>query len=149
MNDITNIQTIIDNACIKQEFIGFIADVSFTDAEIYITVLSLMENMAEKFKRLNNPKEFVKLIKSGIETVFLHKTIELKNYIHYRNINNIDYELDDLKTVSPHSIYTILLKAIEKADKLEDIEFKVNESNKSFNTLNEMLKNKEFNYTTL
>lgn len=55
MNNITKIQTVLDNAVIKQEFIGFIADVEFNDISVYKTVLSLLEEINNKFKTLLMP----------------------------------------------------------------------------------------------
>lgn len=63
MNNITKIQTVLDNAVIKQEFIGFIADVEFDNTELYYTIMSIFKELKKKFTNINRPTEFVTFLK--------------------------------------------------------------------------------------
>lgn len=123
MNNITKIQTVLDNAVIKQEFIGFIADVEFNDISVYKTVLSLLEEINNKFKTLNNVKEFVRLLKASIDA--------------------------ETKIASTQAIQAVFSENIQNANKLEDIQFETYTTTDKIKTLNHMLKNRKFNYTIL
>ena len=83
MNNITKIQTVLDNAVIKQEFIGFIADVEFNDISVYKTVLSLLE-------------EFVRLLKASIDAETKIASTQAIQAVFSQNIQNAN-KLEDIQ----------------------------------------------------
>lgn len=156
MSNITKIPTVLDNAAIKQEFLGYIADVEFNDASVYNTVLVLLTEINNKFKTLNNVKEFVRLLKASIESILVKESISLKKYIDFCKTYidfcktyEIDCILTDARVMSTKSIQSVFSQKIQKANRLEDIQFEIYQQNDELKTLNHMLKNKKFNYTVL
>lgn len=149
MSNITKIQTILDNAVIKQEFLGFIADVKFNDASVYNTVLSLLTEINNKFKTLNNIKEFVRLLKASIEAILVEESIDLDRYMNFCKTHEINCEFTDAKIASAQSIKALFSQNIQNANKLEDIQFETYTSTDEIKTFNHMIKNKKFNYTIL
>lgn len=149
MSNITKIQTILDNTAIKQEFLGYIADVEFNDESVYNTVLVLLTEINNKFKTLNNIKEFVRLLKASIESILVKESISLKTYIDFCKTYEIDCILTDARVISPKSIQSVFSQKIQKANRLEDIQFEIYQQNDELKTINHMLKNKKFNYTVL
>lgn len=149
MSNITKIQTILDNAVIKQEFIGFIADVEFNDISVYNTVLSLLKELNNKFKTLNNIKEFVRLLKESIESILGKESIELDRYIEFCKQYTINYEVNETKIAAVQSIQAIFSQNIKNANKLEDIQFETYTTTDIIKTFNHMIKNRKFNYTIL
>lgn len=149
MSNITKIQTVLDNVSIKQEFLGYIADVEFNDISVYNTVLSLLEEINNKFKTLNNVKEFVRLLKASIEAILLNETQSLDRYMNFCKTHEINCEFSDTKIASAQSIKAVFSQNIQNANKLEDIQFEIYTPTDETKTLNHMLKNKKFNYTIL
>ena len=71
MSDITNIDEIIKTANVKSDFQGFIADVEFDDSQVYYAVASILNELKNKFTRINRPTEFVTFLKQSIIETFI------------------------------------------------------------------------------
>lgn len=145
MSNITKIDEILKTRSIKSSFQGFIADVEFSNQHIYDVVTIVLYKLKDKFTRINRPKEFVNLLKNSINDARLNFDL---NTTYDMEIND-KYELNDLKNISITGICFILCQAIKRANKFEDIEFKVTSDDDSFDELNKLIKEKRFNYTSL
>lgn len=144
MSDITNIDEIINTANIKSEFQGFISNVEFDDSNVYHTVMSIFKELKNKFTRINRPTEFVTYLKRGIIDAFIQYNYDVYIIQHPRIATNEHYELNDVKILSYTTIGLILERTINKTNKFEDLEFKINQNDHSFDKLNQLLKEKRF-----
>lgn len=144
MNNITKIQTVLDNAVIKQEFIGFIADVEFDDSQVYYAVASILNELKNKFTRINRPTEFVTFLKQSIIETFIQYNYKVYILQHPCIATNDNYDLNDVKILSYTTIGLILERIINKTNKFEDLEFKITPDDHSFDKLNQLLKEKRF-----
>ena len=146
MNSITKIQTVLDNAVIKQEFQGFIADVEFDNTELYYTIMSIFKKLKKRFTNINRPTEFVTYLKHNIIDAFIQYNHDVYIIQHPRIATNEHYELNDVKILSYTTIGLILDRIINKTNKFEDLEFKINQDDHSFDKLNKLIKEKRFSY---
>ena len=149
MNNITKIQTVLDNAVIKQEFIGFIADVEFDDSQVYYAVASILNELKNKFTRINRPTEFVTFLKQSIIETFIQYNYKVYILQHPCIATNDNYDLNDVKILSYTTIGLILKRTIKKTNKFEDLEFKITPDDHSFDKLNQLIKEKRFNCQNL
>lgn len=144
MSDITNIDDIIKTANIKSDFQGFIADVEFDDSQVYYAVASILNELKNKFTRINRPTEFVTYLKHNIIDAFIQYNYDVYIIQHPRIATNEHYELNDVKILSYTTIGLILDRIINKTNKFEDLEFKITPDDHSFDKLNQLLKEKRF-----
>lgn len=144
MNNITKIQTVLDNAVIKQEFIGFIADVEFDDSQVYYAVASILNELKNKFTRIKRPTEFVTFLKQSIIETFIQYNYKVYIFQHPCIATNDNYDLNDVKILSYTTIGLILERTINKTNKFEDLEFKITPDDDSFDKLNQLIKEKRF-----
>lgn len=144
MSEITNIDEIIKTANVKSEFQGFIADVEFDDSQVYYAVASILNELKNKFTRINRPTEFVTYLKHNIIDAFIQYNYDVYIIQHPRIATNEHYELNDVKILSYTTIGLILDRIINKTNKFEDLEFKITPDDHSFDKLNQLLKEKRF-----
>lgn len=144
MSDITNIDEIIKTANVKSDFQGFIADVEFDDSQVYYAVASILNELKNKFTRINRPTEFVTYLKHNIIDAFIQYNYDVYIIQHPRIATNEHYELNDVKILSYTTIGLILDRIINKTNKFEDLEFKITPDDHSFDKLNQLLKEKRF-----
>ena len=146
MSDITNIDEIIKTANVKSDFQGFIADVEFDDSQVYYAVASILNELKNKFTRINRPTKFVTYLKHNIIDAFIQYNHDVYIIQHPRIATNEHYELHDVKILSYTTIGLILNRIINKTNKFEDLEFKINQDDHSFDKLNKLIKEKRFSY---
>ena len=144
MNDITNIDEIIKTANVKSDFQGFIADVEFDDSQVYYAVASILNELKNKFTRINRPTEFVTFLKQSIIETFIQYNYKVYILQHPCIATNDNYDLNDVKILSYTTIGLILERTINKTNKFEDLEFKITPDDHSFDKLNQLIKEKRF-----
>jgi hypothetical protein len=144
MSDITNIDEIIKTANVKSDFQGFIADVEFDDSQVYYAVASILNELKNKFTRINRPTEFVTYLKHNIIDAFIQYNYKVYILQHPCIATNDNYDLNDVKILSYTTIGLILERTINKTNKFEDLEFKITPDDHSFDKLNQLLKEKRF-----
>ena len=149
MSDITNIDEIIKTANVKSDFQGFIADVEFDDSQVYYAVASILNELKNKFTRINRPTEFVTYLKHNIIDAFIQYNYDVYIIQHPRIATNEHYELNDVKILSYTTIGLILKRIIDQTNKFEDLEFKITPDDHSFDELNKLIKEKRFNCQNL
>ena len=144
MSDMTNIDEIIKTANVKSDFQGFIADVEFDDSQVYYAVASILNELKNKFTRINRPTEFVTFLKQSIIETFIQYNYKVYILQHPCIATNDNYNLNDVKILSYTTIGLILERIINKTNKFEDLEFKITPDDHSFDKLNQLLKEKRF-----
>lgn len=144
MSDITNIDEIIKTANVKSDFQGFIADVEFDDSQVYYAVASILNELKNKFTRINRPTEFVTFLKQSIIETFIQYNYKVYILQHPCIATNDNYDLNDVKILSYTTIGLILERTINKTNKFEDLEFKITPDDHSFDKLNQLIKEKRF-----
>lgn len=144
MSDITNIDEIIKTANVKSDFQGFIADVEFDDSQVYYAVASILNELKNKFTRINRPTEFVTFLKQSIIETFIQYNYKVYILQHPCIATNDNYDLNDVKILSYTTIGLILERTINKTNKFEDLEFKITPDDDSFDKLNQLIKEKRF-----
>lgn len=149
MSEITNIDKIINTANIKSEFQGFIADVEFDDSQVYYAVASILNELKNKFTRINRPTEFVTFLKQSIIETFIQYNYKVYILQHPCIATNDNYDLNDVKILSYTTIGLILERTIDQTNKFEDLEFKITPDDHSFDELNKLIKEKRFNCQNL
>lgn len=149
MSDITNIDEIIKTSNVKSDFQGFIADVEFDDSQVYYAVASILNELKNKFTRINRPKEFVTFLKQSIIETFIQYNYKVYILQHPCIATNDNYDLNDVKILSYTTIGLILERTINKTNKFEDLEYKITPDDHSFDKLNQLIKEKRFNCQNL
>lgn len=144
MSDITNIDEIIKTANVKSDFQGFIADVEFDNSQVYYAVASILNELKNKFTRINRPTEFVTFLKQSIIETFIQYNYKVYILQHPCIATNDNYDLNDVKILSYTTIGLILERTINKTNKFEDLEFKITPDDDSFDKLNQLIKEKRF-----
>lgn len=127
---------------IKSEFSATIADVKFTDRNLFNAVYNVINAMLEKFHSIKYIPVFVYELQKAIDNAVTKEQEDMYDRIQ-RNL--FKTESNNIPATSYKSIEMSLIKAIKHTKDLEDVIFMPCESNNPFESLNRMLHNGTFN----
>ena len=127
---------------IKSEFKATIADVKFTDRNLFNAVYNVTNAMLEKFHQIKYIPVFVYELQKAIDNAVTKEQEDMYDRIQ-RNL--FKTESNDIPTISYKSIEASLIKTIKYANDLENIIFMSCGSNNPFESLNRMLHDGTFN----
>lgn len=127
---------------IKSEFKATIADVKFTDRNLFNAVYNVINAMLEKFHSIKYIPVFVYELQKAIDNAVTKEQEDMYDRIQ-RNL--FKTESNNIPATSYKSIEMSLIKAIKHTKDLEDVIFMPCGSNNPFESLNRMLHNGTFN----